>query len=239
MSSTRVGAAGKTQFRSKAQRVTVHLPARRAVHGRRCAENLGVPFHYLVHLANRPFAVGPGNLILPIHVVPTVNAGLEAGGMNSPHHVARAPANVRPRQQRSVEQRFQPVVFDDRGALDLAEKAASEYPPDRPAGVVGTETEQEGRIRLMTLKQFDQARRTFQRSPQSINVNLEDQQGGGHPGSINESAGVSDVGAVGLENPPQGVIHRHFRLPVEISAGVFDLRHPLLHILIAWAVVVR
>ena len=47
------------------------------------------------------------------------------------------------------------------------------------------------------------------------------------------------MGAVRLEDQPQRVVHGHCRLPVQISAGVGDLRHPLLHVLVALTVVVH
>src|SRR5206468_11873590 len=75
--------------------------------------------------------------------------------------------------QRAVEQRPYAIVLDDGGAAHLADKAAAEDTPDRPAGMVGTEREQERGGDAVLAQDFDQVRHALARAAKRVDVDLE------------------------------------------------------------------
>ena len=70
-------------------------------------------------------------------------------------------------------QRAHAVVLDDARAAHLADEARAEHPPDRAAGVVGAEAEQERRADAVLAEQLDQRRHALARAAQRVDVDLE------------------------------------------------------------------
>src|ERR1700694_4444283 len=133
-----VGTELEAQHLREPQRMHIHLPARRAVCQRRLFEDFSKHLACEMHLLTGPVGTRPIKPVLPLDVVPTVDADIEALVANAAHHVTSSPAYVRARQQRPVEQSFDAVVLDHRSPLHLAEKPGSKYPFDRTPGVIGS-----------------------------------------------------------------------------------------------------
>ena len=172
----RIGGITEAELALQGRYVTVGLPSGRAVHERRPAEDL----HELItgegQLAACPRLTRPGDAILPAHVIPGVHADLEPALRNVLQLRGAAPADVRARQEHSVQQRLQAVVLQHRGALHLAEEAAAQDALDRSAGVIGAEAEEEGRRHAQALQQVREARRAFARAAIGVDVDLEGNQ---------------------------------------------------------------
>ena len=82
-------------------------------------------------------------VILPADMIVTVNADLKSRCAHRANRHLVAPAHVRSREQRSVEQGPHAVEFDDARAADLGKKTRPENPLDRLAGIVRPEAEKE------------------------------------------------------------------------------------------------
>src|SRR5262249_35079685 len=95
-----------------------------------------------------------------------------------------------PRQQRAIEQRLQAVMLQHRRATHLAHESASKSALDGPAGLVGTETEQEGRSNAQLFEQADQARYTFVGATIRIHVDLQSD-----PGHLDEQIWIRSTAA--------------------------------------------
>src|SRR3989442_3471301 len=65
------------------------------------------------HLALGPGGIAPGDIILPAHVVPAVDADLETRVPRRAHRVRALAADVRPRQQRAVEEGADGLMLHD------------------------------------------------------------------------------------------------------------------------------
>jgi hypothetical protein len=102
-----------------------------------------------------------------------VDADFEAFIARPPHDVARAPADVGAGEQRAVEQRLDPIVANDRGALNLLEEPRAENPPDRPAGVIGAHAEQKRRSSIVPAQNVEQAQHTLARTAERVDVDFE------------------------------------------------------------------
>src|SRR6267142_3569554 len=95
------------------------------------------------HLALGPDGIAAGDVVLPAHVVPAVDADLETRVARRAHRVRALAADVRPRQERAVEEGADAVVFQDRRPFDLREEPWAKNAAQRAAGVVRPEAEEE------------------------------------------------------------------------------------------------
>jgi len=110
----------------------------------RTAEDAAEGAHRPLKLAPRPLGARLRHAVLPAHVVVAVHADLEAGIAHRAHHITRTRPDVRPGQQRAVEERAPAVVLEHRGATHLAQESRPERALQRPAGVIGSDAEIEG-----------------------------------------------------------------------------------------------
>src|SRR6185369_9945670 len=91
-----------------------------------------------------------------------------------------APADVGTGKRRAVEERLHAVVRDHGRAPDLVDEPGTQRPLDRPARVIGTQAEEEGRARAVALEHFDQAWDALAGATVGVDVDLEGElQGGG------------------------------------------------------------
>src|SRR6516225_9741400 len=97
---------------------------------RRFLEDLGIALACALHLPAGPRLAGSGHAILPLRVIPGMNADLEPFVAHMAHHITGTRSDVRTRQQRAVEQRAHAIVPHDGGSLDLADEAGAENAPD-------------------------------------------------------------------------------------------------------------
>src|SRR5258706_10552684 len=166
-----------TLFRSlgRAQRVQIRLPARRAVGSRGLPEDLLEALAREEHLALGPPGVRPGNAVLPFHVIPGVDADFETGVPHLAHHAGAAAPDVGTGEERSVEQRRQSVVRQNRGARCLADEAAAEDALDRAARVIRPEAEEKSGAGAVLVQQLDQARYPSSGAAVGIDVDFESQ----------------------------------------------------------------
>ncbi len=159
------------------ERFRIHLPAGGAVRGRGRAEHRFETLPRPPHLRARPCGVARAHVVLPVDVVPGMDAAFVAGAARRAHRLGRAQADVRARQQHAIHQRAQAVVRDHRGTRHLAQKSRAEHAPQRPAGMVGSEAEQEGRAGVVRAQQRDQLRHALARAAQRVDVNLQGDRG--------------------------------------------------------------
>src|SRR3989442_15605200 len=106
------------------------------------------------HLALGPGGIAAGDVILPAHVVPAVDADLETRVPRRAHRVRALAADVRPRQQRAVEEGANPVVFEHRCPPDFRKKVFFEYPAQCTAGMVRPEAKKEGGASAVAFQYF-------------------------------------------------------------------------------------
>src|SRR5438046_7514912 len=96
-----VGTELESQHLRKPQRMHVHLPARGTVRQRRLFEDFGKPLAREMHLLSGPFGAGAVEPVLPLDVVPAMDADVEALIAYAAHDVARPSADVGSRQHRA------------------------------------------------------------------------------------------------------------------------------------------
>src|SRR6185312_11680431 len=145
--SSRVGSITKPQLLLQSGDVCVHLPSGGAVHRGTRAENLYKLLERKRELTTRPRLACPRHAVLPLDMVVGVHADLEAPALDFLHKRAAAPPYVRPGQQNSIEKGFEAIVLQHRGPFHLTHEAGAQYPLDCAAGVVRSDTEQEGGTR--------------------------------------------------------------------------------------------
>ena len=102
-----------------------------------------------------------------------MDAAFVAGVTRRAHRIGADAADVGGGQEDAVEQRAQAVVLEHGGALDLGEKARPKGATQGPAGVVGTEAEQEGRRGGSATERAQQPGYAFTRAAQGVDVDLE------------------------------------------------------------------
>src|SRR6185295_199074 len=122
-----------------------------------------------------PGLIGAGDTILPADVIIGVQANLEPRIAHCTHQRSRVPADMRARQQRAIQQRFPAVVFQHRGAPDLAEETAPKYASQCPPGVVRSDAEVERCSRSQPLQQGSETWNALEGSAQRVDVDFERQ----------------------------------------------------------------
>src|SRR5450759_5875094 len=93
-----VGTELESQHLRKPQRMHVHLPAGGAVRQRGLLEDVGKPRACKLHLLTRPHGAGAVEPVLPLDVVPAMDADVEALIAYAAHDVARPSADIGSRQ---------------------------------------------------------------------------------------------------------------------------------------------
>src|SRR6201999_2593356 len=106
------------------------------VHRRTLAEDSDKLIQRKRELTASPRLIGAGHPILPLDVIVGVDPNLESRFRNVLHERTGAPPDMRAWQQNTVHQGFQPVVLDDRSALDLTHEAGAKHPLDGAPGVI-------------------------------------------------------------------------------------------------------
>src|SRR5258706_13396118 len=91
------------------------------------------------------------------------------------HHAGAAAPDVGTGEERSVEQRRQSVVRQNRGARCLADEAAAEDALDRAARVIRPEAEEKSGAGAVLFQQLDQARYPSSGAAVGIDVDFESQ----------------------------------------------------------------
>src|SRR5580698_7339369 len=86
------------------KREIIHLPTRSPMRERRCTENFNEARMALLHLPSGPFAWPLAHIILPVHVVPRMDACFETGVTDRAHFGRCPPADIRARKQGAIEQ---------------------------------------------------------------------------------------------------------------------------------------
>jgi hypothetical protein len=117
--------------------------------------------------------VHPLHVVLPAVVVVAVDPRLKPRVAHRPHRPGVAPADVRGRQQGSVEEGPDAIDLDDAGPADLAEKPRPEDAGHRPARLVGSEGEEEAGRRSEFAAVALEVRHPEARSAICVDVNLE------------------------------------------------------------------
>src|SRR5438046_3252760 len=125
------------------------------------------------HLALGPGGIAAGDGILPAHVVPAMDPDLETRVPRRAHRVRAPPADVRPRQQRAVQEGADAVVFQDRSPFDLRQEPWAKNAAQCTAGVVRPEAEEEGGAGAVAVEYFHYTRDTVARAAGSICVDLQ------------------------------------------------------------------
>ena len=162
-----------SQALGHAQGMGIHLPAGGAVAGRIRAENLREALVCSAHLTFGPGRVGVLHAVLPLHVIPAVDRGFEAGIARRAQDIGAAPADIRPRQQRAVHQGLDPIVRHHGGALHLFHEAGAEHALDGASGVIGAEREQKARTGAMAAQDFHQPGNALQRAAPGIDIDFQ------------------------------------------------------------------
>src|SRR4030095_3901876 len=124
------GAAGVTRVAQlisgfEREYARVDLPAGGGMRFRWVTEHRRERCYPSFELGVGPRFIRSGNPILPAHMVVRVKTDFESGVAYRAHHRSCVLADVRPRQQRAVQERSQPVVLQYRGAPYFAKKSAS------------------------------------------------------------------------------------------------------------------
>src|SRR5271169_6356945 len=153
--------------------MAVSLPACGGMSFGCLAENPGEPVHSELHLSPRPLGSLARNVILPADVVITMDANFESRVAHATHDVRAFAPDVRPRQQRAIQQRLDAVMFQYRGASDLAEEAGTEHALDGAPGVVSAKRKEKCGLRVVPLERFNQARHAFACAAVGVHVYLE------------------------------------------------------------------
>src|SRR5690349_21572216 len=153
--------------------MAIHLPSGSAVYLGIRAEDLAKAPARALELARGPVGVFMFDVILPAHVIVRVDAHLEASVLHLAHDLRAAPADVRPGQQRPVEQGTHSVVRDDRRAAYFLEESLAEDAFDRTAGVIRPQTEQKRGAGFVLAQKLYQARHAVARSAIGVDVDLE------------------------------------------------------------------
>src|SRR3989338_2972477 len=164
MRAARIRAVAEPQALRQAQCVAVRLPTGGGMGMRRFAENLLVTFHRALQLAPCPRFILVRHMILPADMVVAMNAGLEARIAHAAHNVGAFPADVRPGQQRAVQQGLDAVMLHHLSARYLAEKTGTEPALDRAPGGARAERKEERGLRVGALRGFTQTRPAFARA---------------------------------------------------------------------------
>src|SRR6185503_153632 len=137
----RVGAVTETEPLREPVGMAIHLPARGAMDSRLLAEDFLEALAGKIHLPACPLRIGLGDLVLPQHVIPGMDAGFKAHIPGVAHDTGALASDIRRRQQGAVQQGFDPIVAQYGSPAHLAQEAGSKYTGDRAAGVIGAEGE--------------------------------------------------------------------------------------------------
>ena len=109
--------------------------------GGRVAEDFAKAVVTLLHALQGPGGITHSYLIMPFDMVPGVNTAFVAGAGDGAHFCGGLLADIGAGQQHTVRQCFEAVMFNDRGARNLFQKAGTKYPAQCAAGVVFAEAE--------------------------------------------------------------------------------------------------
>ncbi|OMP12490.1 hypothetical protein COLO4_03126 [Corchorus olitorius] len=220
-----VGGVGHAPVADLAERVVVHLPAGGTVRHGGLAEYLDEARMSGGHLADGPAGIALAHVVLPEHVIPRVDARLETCLGNGSHFGSGFAADVGAGQQHAIHQRTKAVMLDDRRAGNLFQETGAKGPAQRPAGVIRSEAEEEGRARLVLAQHAREVGHAFAGAAQGVDVDLENDE------SHEPARGVAFTCCRCRLRPGCGL------QPPEVFHGVGDLRHAVLHVLVAGAVV--
>ncbi len=172
-----IGREPKSQLLFELWNEPVDLPSCRSVDQRRTPED----FRELIARQNQltpcPSLTRARDTVLPADVIEGVNSNLETALCDFPHQRRATPADVRPRQQRPVQERFDSVMLDDGGAGDLAHEAGTECPADGTPGMVRPEAEEERCLGLLPLQEIRDSRDTLTGAAVSVDVDFQDNSG--------------------------------------------------------------
>src|SRR6185312_677697 len=169
----RVARVCKAQLLLERERIRIELPAGGGMRARGLAEHGREGFDRARELPARPGRIGGRNAVLPAYVVVTMHADLEPRVPYRTHRGACARADVRPWQERAVEERPHAVMRGDGGAAHLAEKAAPEDAPERTPRMIRPDAEVERRRQFQPLQKRCERRHAFERAAQRIDVYFE------------------------------------------------------------------
>src|SRR5262249_30093373 len=103
----------EAQFLLQPRHIAIDLPARGTVNCRCTREDPSKLIARKRQLTPCPQLVRDGNVVLPLHVVVSMDSNFEPLAVDGAHDSFVSPANVRSRQQRAVEECFQAVVLQD------------------------------------------------------------------------------------------------------------------------------
>src|SRR5262249_9916048 len=125
-------------------------------------------------------APGPGRIflldvVLPAHVIESMDAHFEPVALHAAHHLGAALTDVRAGQQRTVKQSAEPVVRYHGSAPYFLEEALAEHALDGAAGMVGPQAEQKGGAGLVLLQYLDEARHALAGAAVGVDVDLQRQ----------------------------------------------------------------
>src|SRR5947209_12729758 len=109
---------------------------------RRATEDLRELIVRQLQLASGPGSVGSCNAVLPPDMIVGMHADFETLVGYGAHQRSTAPADMRAWQECSVEQGAHPVMLDDGGAADLAEKPGPECALDGASSLIRSKTEE-------------------------------------------------------------------------------------------------
>ena len=102
-----------------------------------------------------------------------MQADFEPVGRNRTQLVPAGTADMRSREQRTVEERAQSVMLEDRCARDLGQESGTEDAPQRPAGMVRTDAEEKRGLCARFDEKACQIRHPLPRSAQRIHVDFQ------------------------------------------------------------------
>src|SRR5256885_786622 len=126
MRAARIRGIGKALL--EARGVSIGLPPSRGPSLRIGAKHLAKTRTGELHLALGPRRVSARDEVLPFHVVPAMDADLEARIAHTAHDLRAARADVRAGQERSIEQGLDAVVLHHGSAAHLGEEPGAEDP---------------------------------------------------------------------------------------------------------------
>jgi len=211
------------------------LPTCGTVRMRRSSEDLAIALHSTAHLVPGPRCISSYNVILPEDVIPAVNSNFMTSITHETHQIRLTLSDVRPRQERSIQECPQAVVLDDRCTRYFLQEPTAEYAFDCTTGMVRTKTEKKACARIVALQDIQKSGDSFARPSPRVDVDLQGQQFLCHLTDQRQCA--ANLTAVVVEYCLERIRHIYARSPVEIALRVLDLWNPVLHILIPLPVV--